>query len=75
MSRNFGIEGSFKAGVRQFWFIHFMPLISDVYDGLRGKNAPRRFGAGLWCLSGYELLCNRWQLLAQLYIMDLLQAT
>jgi hypothetical protein len=42
---------------------------------MAGKNAPRRFGAGLWCLSGYELLCNRWQLLAQLYIMDLLQAT
>jgi hypothetical protein len=40
MSRNFGIEGSFKAGVRQFWFIHFMPLITDVYDGRRVKMKP-----------------------------------
>ncbi|HEY9821816.1 MAG TPA: hypothetical protein V6D35_13755 [Candidatus Sericytochromatia bacterium] len=40
-----------------------------------GKNAPHPFFAGLWYLSGYELLCNRWQLPAQLYIMDLLQAT
>jgi hypothetical protein len=42
---------------------------------MAGKNGFCPFLAGLWYLSGYELLCNRWQLLAQLYIMDLLQAT
>jgi hypothetical protein len=51
MSLNFGIEGSFKAGVRQFWFIHFMPLISDVYDGFGVKIGSVRLGAGLWFLS------------------------
>jgi hypothetical protein len=46
MSRNFGIEGSFKAGVRKFWFIHFMLLISNVYDGMRVKMRPVDLGQG-----------------------------